>query len=283
LVAAHTEVSQCGDGELRGREIKRIIGAAVMETEYASKFTTESVWRKVRFEFPENLQPAHKISVEDARMKWTTHDNLEQWFDDVKDDILKTGLVIDQEVRALDGMLLSELDFQTEEVKRRFINMDETFHDLSITGDKGGPRATTYHNKMYQRGPSRRSVKSTRHVTGVYATNAGGESLPPMYIFDSSASTEENYRVKLEWLKGLPTITGRFGCPSMIESSSFYAVRGKGSMDESLLAEYIDLVVLPLYPNIAKNAMFNTTSKRKCLAFLLLVCILLLPLTSCCC
>jgi hypothetical protein len=44
-------------------------------------------------------------------MKWTTHDNLEQWFDDVKDDILKTGLVIDQEVRALDGMLLSKLDF----------------------------------------------------------------------------------------------------------------------------------------------------------------------------
>jgi hypothetical protein len=148
--------------------------------------------------------------------------------------------------------------------------MDETFHDLSITSDKGDPRATTYHNKMYQRGPSRRSVKSTRHVNGVYVTNAGGESLPPMYIFYSSASTEENYCVKLEWLKGLPTITGRFGCPSVIESSSFYAVRGKGSMDDLLLAEYIDLVVLPLYPNIAKNAMFNATGKKKCLAFLLL-------------
>jgi hypothetical protein len=76
--------------------------------------------------------------------------------------------------------------------------------------------------------------------------------------------------VKLEWLKGLPTITGRFGCPSVIESSSFYAVRGKGSMDDSLLTEYIDLVVLPLYPNIAKNTMFNATGKKKCLAFLLL-------------
>jgi hypothetical protein len=61
-------------------------------------------------------------------------------------------------------------------------------------------------------------------VTRVYATNAAGESLPPMYIFVSGAKIEENFRVKLQWLDGLPTITGRFGCPSQIESSSFYSV-----------------------------------------------------------
>ena len=62
----------------------------------------------------------------------------------MKEDLLKSGLVIDQEVRDPLGHLVSELDFHSDEVKRRFINMDETHHDLSITGDKSGPRSTTY-------------------------------------------------------------------------------------------------------------------------------------------
>ncbi|KAI2497543.1 hypothetical protein MHU86_16946 [Fragilaria crotonensis] len=109
-----------------------------------------------------------------------------------------------------------------------------------------------YHNPQYQHG-CRRSVKSSRHVTGVYATNAAGEVLPPLFIFDSNAKTDENFRVKNSWLEGLPTITGRFGCPTLIESSSFYAVRSKGSMDDSLLNSYIEDVLLPLYPNINKR------------------------------
>jgi hypothetical protein len=31
-------------------------------------------------------------------------------------------------------------------------------------------------------------------------------------------------------------------------------VRARGSMDDSLLNDYIDKVVLPLYPNISKQA-----------------------------
>ena len=137
--------------------------------------------------------------------------------------------------------------------------MDETHHDLSVTGDRGGPRCITYHSPKYQRGV-KRGVKSSRHVTGVYATNAGGESLPPMYIFDSGAKIESNFRVKTTWLEGLPTVSGRFGCPTRRDDlPSFFAVRSRGSMDDSLLNDYIDNVVLPLYPNIAKYASFDTT------------------------
>ena len=69
-----------------------------------------------------------------------------------------------------------------------------------------------------------RGVKSGQHFTGVYATNAEGEALPPFYIFDSTAKFDENFRVKVDWLAGLPLIEGRFGCPTCIESDCFYAV-----------------------------------------------------------
>jgi hypothetical protein len=85
---------------------------------------------------------------------------LQQWFDDAKRDLINSGLVIDQEVQDLNtGNLISELDFRSDEVQRRIINMDETHHDLSVTGDRGGPRCVMYHNPSLQRG-SRRGVKS---------------------------------------------------------------------------------------------------------------------------
>jgi hypothetical protein len=264
-LAAHSEVSQVGNGgELRGRDFKRLIGAAVMGTRHENKFTIDSAWKKLRTAHPEKMQATNIATAEDARLKWTTFENLQQWFDDAKADLIATGLVVDQEVRNESGELLSEVDFRPadrggDDVKRRIINMDETHHDLSITAEKGGPRSTMYHNPLLQRG-YKRTVKAGRHVTGVYATNAAGETLPPMYIFDSSANIESNYRVKVSWLEGLPHVEGRFGCPSRVESGSFYSVRSNGSMDDSLFNDYIDRVILPLYPNISKTAMFDVNT-----------------------
>jgi hypothetical protein len=97
VVATHAEVCQVGDGELKGRDVKRLIlGALIVGTPYEeAAFQIESVWRKVRSECPAALQAANKISVEDASAQWTTCDNLDQWFDDAKKDLIGTGLVED--------------------------------------------------------------------------------------------------------------------------------------------------------------------------------------------
>jgi hypothetical protein len=63
--------------------------------------------------------------------------------------------------------------------------------------------------------------------------------------------------VKIDWLVGLPLIEGRFGCPTCVESDSFYAVRLQGSMDDELLNQYIESVIVPLYPNMHKTAVID--------------------------
>ena len=63
-----------------------------------------------------------KIAVEDARAQWTTYDNLNQWFDDVKNDLLKTGLVDDKIVLDDNGELVSEVRFKMHS-EQQFINM----------------------------------------------------------------------------------------------------------------------------------------------------------------
>jgi hypothetical protein len=55
-----------------------------------------------------------------------TNQNLQQWFDDAKRDLIESGLCIDQVVRNGDGTLVSKLNFRPEEIKRRILNMDET-------------------------------------------------------------------------------------------------------------------------------------------------------------
>ncbi|KAI2492280.1 hypothetical protein MHU86_22287 [Fragilaria crotonensis] len=214
-VAAHAEVSQVSGagGELRGRDLKRLIGAATVGTQYEDQFTVESVWRKVCREFPDKLQAANKVCVDDARSQWTTYQNLQQWFDDAKQDLFESGLCIDHEV----GM-----------------------------GTRG----------------SKRGVKSSRHVTGVYKRMQLGNHYLQCTSFDSGAKVDANFRVKTKWLEGLPTVTGRFGCPTTVESSSFFAVRTRGSMDDTLIKSYVEQVILPLFPNISKHSSFDAETGK---------------------
>ena len=83
---------------------------------------------------PDATQSATKVSVEDARAEWTTFENLDCWFTDAKQDVINSGLVIDETLLGKKGNIILELNFQSDEVQRRFINMDKTHHDLSITG-----------------------------------------------------------------------------------------------------------------------------------------------------
>ncbi len=96
---------------------------------------------------------------------------------------------------------------------------------------------------------------------GVYATYATGKAFPPMYIFDSSCKNPANYQGKIDWLVGPPKVTSQFGCPTLMEVDSYYAVQSKGSMDDSLLNTSVEYNVLPLFPNTSKHAVFNAEGK----------------------
>jgi hypothetical protein len=204
VTAMHSEVSQVGNGdELRGKEFQIVMGAAVLGTQYKGTLKLESAWKKLRKKHPDKLQAANVATGEYARLRWRTYNNLQMWFDDAKIDLLASGLVLDQSVVNERGELISEVDFRSPfhgglDVKRRIINMHESHHDLLITTEMGGPRLTMYHHPKRQQG-YKQTVKAGRHVTGVYATISAAELLPPMYIFDSSATIDKNFRVRVSW------------------------------------------------------------------------------------
>ncbi len=133
--------TQAGDGKLNGKDIKRLITASISGSNFEGQFKAETVWKKVKTDFPESLQAANKMLLEDARAQWATHNNMAQWFDDAKGNLLCSGLVIDCVILDNNGAIKTELDFWNDDVKRQIVNMDKQHHDLSITGDKGGTRS----------------------------------------------------------------------------------------------------------------------------------------------
>ena len=72
--------------------------------------------------------------------------------------------------------------------------MDETDHPFTTETDRGGSRSISYGcDKDGRKG--RRGTRGSRHTTGVYTINAGGEVLPPLFIFDSSAQNNSNFQI----------------------------------------------------------------------------------------
>ena len=151
------------------------------------------------------------------------------------------------------GGVWSEVSLYHPDDLRWFLNTDETHHTFSTASKKGGSTTQSWANVSFQR-PGQPVVESARHTTGVYTTNAAGEVLPPMYIFDSKAKDEENFTIDLRACDGLPSVTGYYGTGKLTTfNHSFVSCRSKGSMDTSLWAEFNRTVILPCYPNIAKK------------------------------
>ncbi len=48
----------------------------------------------------------------------------------------------------------------------------------------------------------------------------------------------------MEWLEGLPRVKGRYGFGQAVEKGPSFAVRPKGSMDNTLLNDYIERLVM---------------------------------------
>ena len=249
-VSLHASMMQVsGTGEAKPRQLKGLINATTRGTVHEGTFSHDYLYTKVLSSNASTMEASSGRTQEDIRGQWTTYEKMHLWFETTKQDLLKLGLAVDKPVFNADKVMIEEV-FIPEDCKCRMINFDETDHPLSSEDDRGGPRARTYTNPSLPR-PGGSSTRGSRHTTGVYGTTAGGETLPPLFIFDSAAQTEEGLRVNEKSVIGLPRISGLFGCPTVQEFPSFVAVRASGSMDEKLFQEYVQNVILPLYPNIS--------------------------------
>ena len=126
-----------------------------------------------------------------------------------KVSLIGSGLVEDKPMTLPNGDI-SEVTYGDEAV-RQIIIMDESQHPFRTDVDRGGSRSMTYGTDLFCR-QGQHGTHGARHTTGIYAFNASGKTLPPLYIFDSTAKDEEHFQMKSSWVKGLPMVNHEHVC-----------------------------------------------------------------------
>lgn len=189
-MALHVNMAQVSCGELEAREVVATIEAAKDGTEYES-FDESHIWDHVHKEYPSCMKPSTMMNVEDQRANWTVYSKMKQWMDDAKGFFLEHGLVEDKKMVWRDTGETSQVTI-SEDMEVRFITFDETYHPLSTKRDNSGRREKIYINTSLSRN-GHRGTRANRHVTGYYMTNLAGETLPPVFIFDTNSKESSTF------------------------------------------------------------------------------------------
>lgn len=127
-----------------------------------------------------------------------TRSKLHWLFNRMKQDLSTPRLENDQ-VQQVDRDLISELNLRSDEFQHQIINMDETHHDISISGHYWKPRW----NKIYHLS---QPAWGSHHVVGVYATTLFCRwTLPPII----AVSSRRPFKWYGKWLgESLPNYLG---------------------------------------------------------------------------
>ncbi len=97
LLEAHVSMCQLsGNGEMKPKKLKALIGAAIHNTCHSGSFSVEYVYKKLKEVFPNTVQESKSMKVEDRRMNWTTYPNLNLWFEGTKKELIHYGYVTDE-------------------------------------------------------------------------------------------------------------------------------------------------------------------------------------------
>jgi hypothetical protein len=257
--ATYAQVRQLAGAEAKPKDLKLVMAAAAKGTGFEGALTSSRQKRKAYDRVlteNTNLERKGKCAVDARRWFWMTYKNLDAWFDGWRSGLVDNGFGFERGdgPRPADDDGLGEL-YIPDYARRRMLNIDEKHERLSNEGDRSGPRASSVVDRSLPRS-GKPKYKSAGHVTGFYGSTAFGEPLPPLFIFDSAASTDEGRRLNSAWAIDLPKVNGVFGGDLVKTWDSFLASAPNGSTDDAIFEQFIDVVITPLYPNLAPEWKF---------------------------
>jgi len=164
-------------------------------------------------------------------------------------------------VRFIADAVESKMGLVHEDDVDWFLTRDETHHEFSTVGARGGAAAGRYINPLFLR-LEEQCIVSTFHTMDVYGTTLHGEPLIPLYILSMGSLREENYRIDSCVCEGLPTVVAAYGADEEACHSSAICVHNKGSMDTDLWHQLIRDIYTPCFegtisPKPIRNPLTN--------------------------
>lgn len=187
--------------ELKTSDMYAILGNLLAEKKQTSG---KNLYERLRKDCALDLSCEGEYYVELRRMLWTTSMNLNQWYDMWKEFLVEKGFASDEPVKDPEtGKVISEVRFAPDQINR-IINLDENLVDLDGTSGAAGGRPPSV---LIVQGVSRTGTaasKSSCSTTFIMSVTAGGDVGPPHIQYSTEATTDDNKKVKPDWIIGLP-------------------------------------------------------------------------------
>ena len=209
-------------------------------------FSSHFLFNKLLSESTVDFQAAVISPVEERRLRWTTYNNLNQWFMNWEQDLLGLGFATMQV--DVEG---NEYIHVSDEQKARILNLDESALHLDGNHCQRGGRPEV---KFYDAGLPSGGVavsKTSQSTTFIAGSNALGEAIPPHFQFSTTSKSSDTERIRLEVATFMMGVRGKFGFESVQTFPCTIGLNEKGGMDAAEFEEYLFINIVRLYPDAA--------------------------------
>ena len=159
--------------------------------------------------FAEHLKVANsETKIEERRLKWTTYNDINTWFNTLKDTLVANGFA---RMKRDDEIAEGELVFFPGQLNR-IINLDESGLTLDGNGSQAGGRPSTAYESAdkYVGCGADRINKSSSQITLVAGSNAAGFPLPLHFQLKSNAMEEEKNQIHELFVNGIQNTKGKY-------------------------------------------------------------------------
>jgi len=162
--------------------------------------------------------------AEDLRIRWTTYQNLDLWFDSWEVSLVDYGFATIN----TNGELLFDI-----EMMKRILNLDETCMSLDGgNGNRGGHPTVMYYDARFSQ-LGKATSKSALTTTMIGGSNAAGEPIPPHFQFQMSAQTPDAEALRIECIRYMHNVQAAFGHEEIQSFPISLGLNNKGGMDMS--------------------------------------------------
>jgi len=209
--------------------------------------TGNDLTRKLKSETACYFDVDKKNMQEHRRLQWTTHSNLNAWFDTWRNTLIHLGFAREKTIG--DEDVVGELVFFDGQ-KDRILNLDETDGLLDNTnGQRGGRKPMVFYCHGVSGGGTEAS-KSSYSPTIICGSTAAGEALPPHFQLKTDATEDHRVKISIDFIAQCHNINGKFGHNEKKMHPCTFGLNEKAGMNAIELEKYFQANVLPLHPDV---------------------------------
>ena len=240
-------------------ELVRRINALVNYKEGPGSRTKRYLLERIEKDIGSTMELGKPVRVEQRRNKWSTHANIDMWYDSLKSFLIEHGFATENTV---DVETKGELNWVDDTQGRRIANIDESGLVLDdTTSGKGGRPASVWYNPRLANTAIHAAHKNSFHCTLLAGTFASGEKMPEHFILPSDAKDPDSQGLWDAFIIDMRESIATYLRKGKEAFSNTYSSNEKGGMTKTEFRKWTEI-------NLFKTMAYGTCDKegkRMCL------------------